>query len=308
MLKLNNFLNANSQKISFGKTGKRIDNLKWEDPVSRPDEFVSTKKRITPHKKSQSVDVGKATAAVLTTAVLGLLAKNCSVKREDLGIPAPELTTNTAPTEIVEPQVESRNLLQPKAPPVVQKIAHAPVSPEWQQGQINDGNTPICTTIKRTDGNGNLSVELSALAQLDEREFQSTGTFINPVKNGAGYQSQGFHEYHPGHDYAAEIGTPLVASDGGIVVDKGWDDWGFGNCVAIAHKHNGQLKITVYGHMDSIPESITIGKKVKQGDVIGPMGTTGNSTGPHIHFEIQSVNPDGTYITNDPALAYGLTY
>ena len=86
---------------------------------------------------------------------------------------------------------------------------------------------------------------------------------------------------HAGIDIAAPIGTPIVAAAAGIVTYAGWDDSGYGNLVEIQHPDGS---ITLYAHNDRI--LVRQGQEVEAGQQISEMGSTGNSTGPHLHFEI----------------------
>lgn len=95
-----------------------------------------------------------------------------------------------------------------------------------------------------------------------------------------GVLSQGYHPAHIGIDIANAVGTPVVAIESGTVVFAGWDDWGLGNAVKIQHS-NGN--VSVYGHNSQL--YVQSGDTVNKGDAIAAMGSTGNSTGPHLHFE-----------------------
>lgn len=114
-----------------------------------------------------------------------------------------------------------------------------------------------------------------------------------------GYVSQGFRKYrHEGIDIAGPSGTPIVAAAAGAVVKAGWDDWGLGNAIEIKHP-NGS--ITVYGHNRRL--LVSKGQKVKQGQIIAEMGSTGNSTAPHLHFEFYphgrvAVDPQNVLASN----------
>ena len=92
----------------------------------------------------------------------------------------------------------------------------------------------------------------------------------------------GFTKMHKGTDFAAPEGTPIMASGSGTVVAAKWCGGG-GNCVKI--KHNSTYT-TVYAHMKSFGKGIRAGKKVRQGQIIGYVGSTGISTGPHLHYEV----------------------
>ena len=92
----------------------------------------------------------------------------------------------------------------------------------------------------------------------------------------------GFNKMHRGTDFAAPMGTPIMASGDGVVKKAGWCGGG-GNCVVI--KHNSTYK-TVYAHMSKFALGVRNGIRVKQGQVIGYVGSTGKSTGPHLHYEV----------------------
>ena len=92
----------------------------------------------------------------------------------------------------------------------------------------------------------------------------------------------GFNKMHRGTDFAAPMGTPIMASGDGIVKKAGWCGGG-GNCVKI--KHNSTYQ-TVYAHMSKFARGIKAGVRVKQGQTIGYVGSTGKSTGPHLHYEV----------------------
>ena len=92
----------------------------------------------------------------------------------------------------------------------------------------------------------------------------------------------GFNKMHRGTDFAAPIGTPIMASGDGVVKKAGWCGGG-GNCVKIRHNSTYQ---TVYAHMSKFARGIKTGVRVKQGQTIGYVGSTGKSTGPHLHYEV----------------------
>ncbi len=92
----------------------------------------------------------------------------------------------------------------------------------------------------------------------------------------------GFNKMHRGTDFAAPMGTPIMASGNGVIKKAGWCGGG-GNCVVI--KHNSTYQ-TVYAHMSKFAKGIRKGTRVKQGQTIGFVGSTGKSTGPHLHYEV----------------------
>ena len=97
-------------------------------------------------------------------------------------------------------------------------------------------------------------------------------------------------DFHPGIDIANDQGTPIVATADGVVTTAGWNSGGYGNMVDIDH---GNGIMTRYGHAAQV--IVTAGQRVKRGQVIAYMGSTGFSTGPHVHYEVrvngQPVNP-----------------
>ncbi|MCE5254169.1 MAG: peptidoglycan DD-metalloendopeptidase family protein [Actinomycetia bacterium] len=119
-----------------------------------------------------------------------------------------------------------------------------------------------------------------------------SGVFLWPVvgevTSGFGYRIHpifNVRRMHTGIDIDADTGDPIKAASGGTVVSAGWRG-GYGKCVVIAH--SGGLA-TLYGHMSEI--KVSVGQAVKKGQVIGKVGSTGYSTGPHLHFEVR-VNGD----------------
>ena len=92
----------------------------------------------------------------------------------------------------------------------------------------------------------------------------------------------GYNKMHRGTDFAAPMGTPIMASGDGVIKKAGWCGGG-GNCVKI--KHNSTYQ-TVYAHMSKFARGIKNGVRVKQGQIIGYVGSTGKSTGPHLHYEV----------------------
>jgi murein DD-endopeptidase MepM/ murein hydrolase activator NlpD len=142
-----------------------------------------------------------------------------------------------------------------------------------------------------------------SLGQKYERTYQST--FIRPLRKFKRISSYFTHRrYHPilkryrahlGVDYAARPGRAILASSSGTLSFKGWKG-GYGRVIEI--KHANKIK-TLYAHMKGFAKGMKKGRKVKQGDTIGYVGTSGRSTGPHLHFGLykdgKAVNP-GRYI------------
>ena len=116
------------------------------------------------------------------------------------------------------------------------------------------------------------------------------GSFIWPT-TATNLSGTPFTSYHPGIDIAGSTGNAIYASASGVVVYAGWNNYGYGLMVVIDHGDGWQ---TLYAHMNDV--DVACGQAVFQGNVIGGVGSTGNSTGPHLHFEMQhdvygKVNP-----------------
>jgi len=107
---------------------------------------------------------------------------------------------------------------------------------------------------------------------------------------------RGFSSFHTGIDLSAPTGTPIRAANSGVVIFAGWNSWGFGNLVVLAH---GPF-LTLYGHMSSI--AVGCGQLVAAGTVVGGVGSTGNSSGPHLHFEIRNGNTSTDPLATIPNL------
>lgn len=107
---------------------------------------------------------------------------------------------------------------------------------------------------------------------------RGTSNFVWPVR---ACISQVFWSRHSGIDLASPIGTPVYAADSGFVELVGWDNSGYGNMILINH---GNGFVTRYAHLSAF--NVEPGQSVKKGDLIGRVGSTGHSTGPHVHFEV----------------------
>ena len=111
-------------------------------------------------------------------------------------------------------------------------------------------------------------------------------TYITSRVGGRTHPITGQWKYHSGMDIGCQYGDPVWASDSGVVIVAG-ENGGYGNCVMIDHGYvNGDNYYTLYGHLSSI--AVSYGQTVSQGQVIGYVGSTGVSTGPHLHFEIRN--------------------
>ena len=136
------------------------------------------------------------------------------------------------------------------------------------------------STITRAASAGSLGAPLEHLVSASPFGFR-----VSPITGGAG-------EFHRGQDYAAECGTNVLAAASGTVTFSGWHPYGGGNRIVVDH---GNGLETTYNHLSS--SSVQVGQKVSRGDVIALSGTTGASTGCHLHFEVmvngEVVDPTG---------------
>jgi murein DD-endopeptidase MepM/ murein hydrolase activator NlpD len=123
-------------------------------------------------------------------------------------------------------------------------------------------------------------------------DLNSVAKFTAPVtgeiSSGFGWRVHpitGERKLHKGVDFAAPTGTPIFAAADGLVTDAGWTDGGYGNIVELRHDDGS---VTLYAHANTV--YVAKGQIVNKGQAIAEVGTTGRSTGPHLHFEVQ---PDG---------------
>jgi murein DD-endopeptidase MepM/ murein hydrolase activator NlpD len=118
-----------------------------------------------------------------------------------------------------------------------------------------------------------------------------------PITSRFGWRTHpltGNRRFHSGLDIGAPAGSPVVATGAGTVISAGWNG-GYGKAIIIQHSDTQQ---TLYGHLSEV--SVQAGQTIAQGTVIGLVGSTGNSTGPHLHFESRMPNIAGTWSAVDP--------
>ena len=132
---------------------------------------------------------------------------------------------------------------------------------EGSEGHYNKNGKSVQKALMKTPING-------------ARLSSSFGMRKHPI--------DGFNKMHRGTDFAAPKGTPIMASGNGIIKKVGWCGGG-GNCVKI--RHNSTYE-TIYAHMSKFARGMKKGMRVKQGQTIGYVGSTGKSTGPHLHYEV----------------------
>ncbi len=135
---------------------------------------------------------------------------------------------------------------------------------------VPDGEMP--------DVSGNTQIARPKQITPDAGTVVASGSFVWPTQ---GVITQRFYWYHPGIDIANPGAPNVLAADSGTVIAAGWDPTGYGNKIMIDH-HNGY--VTLYGHLQKF--YVVVGQNVARGNAIGQMGSTGRSTGTHLHFEI----------------------
>lgn len=172
---------------------------------------------------------------------------------------------------------------------------------------INSGQKLTAIYFERNKGQGNYyNLEGRSLARSFLRfplEFASiTSQFsdnrFNPLLR--------VNMAHTGVDFAAARGTPVRAVGDGVIAEAGWNG-GYGKAIDLKHD---TVYMSRYAHLDSFAEGITVGSAVKKGQVIGFVGSTGRSTGPHLHFELykdnQYVDPLGVHFPAEEQIEPGL--
>ncbi|MDN3266224.1 M23 family metallopeptidase [Streptomyces sp. MA15] len=156
------------------------------------------------------------------------------------------------------------------------------------------------------------AVKASTVKKATEAAKKSTASWVSPVKNyrlSASFAQNGgmWASKHSGQDYAVPTGTPVVAAHGGTVVKAGGNGAGdgpaYGNAVVIKH---GSQTYSQYAHLSSV--NVKVGQVVKTGQKIALSGNTGNSSGPHLHFEIRTTPNYGSAVNPATFLrAHGVT-
>lgn len=197
--------------------------------------------------------------------------------------------------KVLEEKEESMKQLKAKKQQTALVLENTKTMQEVYMAQLTDEEKKVQQEIEKySNEQRQVEAQIQAALQTSTRySYQYTGgQFIWPIaKEGTHVTSpfgnrehpiQGVVKLHSGLDIGgAGYGAPVVAAADGVVTYAGWMS-GYGNCVMI--KHSDSL-VTLYGHGQTI--LTTVGKQVKQGDLIMEVGSTGNSTGPHLHFEVR---------------------
>ena len=147
----------------------------------------------------------------------------------------------------------------------------------------------LSSAIRRMPGQGTRSGGTLARGSFIARYLPLRGAGITSGFGWRRHPISGGFKFHAGIDLAAPTGTPIVATAAGVVASADWYG-GYGLCVTVDHQ-NGY--VTLYGHMSQI--AVSAGQQVQPGQPLGRVGSTGSSTGPHLHYELRrdgyAVNP-----------------
>lgn len=167
------------------------------------------------------------------------------------------------------------------------------------------------STAKKIDGlSKQLAIQSKSFDEIlamvkNKSQMLASIPAIQPISNkdlklmasGFGYRTDPIYKttkFHAGMDFAASVGTPIFATGDGVVARADYDDGGYGNHVRINHSYG---YLTLYAHMSKIKAKA--GQRVKRGDIIGYVGSTGKSVGPHLHYEVhkngEPLNPVNFY-------------
>lgn len=187
-------------------------------------------------------------------------------------------------TELLIPPSEGIVVVLERGQNVVELLRHYDINPLDFMAvneirtplDLRPGNMVFLPGIEPTEA-------LERLARVREEEHR----YVWPIQGrltsyfGRRNLGMGTARFHAGIDIAAPSGTPIMAARSGTVVYAGWSNRGYGNLVKIRHSGNDE---SWYAHQSKV--LVSVGQSIKQGDVIGLIGSTGLSTGPHLHLEI----------------------
>jgi murein DD-endopeptidase MepM/ murein hydrolase activator NlpD len=221
------------------------------------------------------------------------------------GVPI-QVGAGEASVEIFVPAPRTQNIVVPSVSrlPRVVKTTKLPTRSIVPTSNVTSftQNVPARPSNVPTQPNNVPTVPSIATVQYNGDPTAPNVELIYPLMNPARITSSfgwrthpltGTRRFHSGLDIAAPAGTPVVATATGTVVSAGWNG-GYGKAIIIQHN---DVQQTLYGHLSEI--SVQPGQQITQGSVIGLVGSTGNSTGPHLHFESRS--PSGTgWVAVDP--------
>lgn len=228
---------------------------------------------------------GGAFTAAASFALTGLV--------EPPALTEAELVTASEQQDVTAPADAAAEFSREPIAPSSSSAGSIPTEEGRRVSTLSDGKSAVAETVppEQPEKAGKAPVEEPAEdpslgAPLSEVSVASPyGNRVNPM---GGYGQ----EMHTGTDFAGACGTPVLASDAGTVTESGWHPYGGGQRIVIDH---GEGLKTTYNHLSSL--GTAVGEKVERGKPVGAVGTTGNSTGCHLHFEVvvdgKTVDPSG---------------
>ncbi|WP_196001298.1 M23 family metallopeptidase [Clostridium sp. 1001271B_151109_B4] len=246
-----------NQIINFDK--KLIKSYKENQQIIS-DEIAQIELKITEQEEAQAVIEDKQSGIIeVKNKVVAIQKEEESKKNELLAIQR-EKQNNIVALENDSEKINS-------------EIAELESHNEELEAELDRIINNVSGSNGSNDVDNNLQTESGFLRPISGRITSYYGYRINPVT--------GEYKLHKGIDYAGNYGDPIKASKSGVVEYSGWIT-GYGNTIILGHGNGVQ---TLYPHAQTL--EVDYGDTVKQGDVIATVGSTGNSTGPHLHFEIR---------------------
>jgi murein DD-endopeptidase MepM/ murein hydrolase activator NlpD len=213
------------------------------------------------------------------------------IKPAVMARPSTVATTPVTAVDSIEIVIPSPRTQQIEVPPVAQLpkitgnrvVPTVPAIPSVRPAAMSASQSaPVAFVNNGTD---DVSSELIYPLSSPAPTTSSFGWRTHPIS--------GSRRFHSGVDIGAPMGSPVVAAGSGMIISAGWNG-GYGKAIVI--QHNG-VQQTLYGHLSEV--FVQPGQRIEQGTVIGRVGSTGNSTGPHLHFETRVSTADG-WVAVDP--------
>jgi murein DD-endopeptidase MepM/ murein hydrolase activator NlpD len=216
---------------------------------------------------------------VVSFGFIGLVDKTTFAKTE-----TPDIIQTAVISQEISQQQINQTIDEPKQ-----------VSYDRPETSVNSGGPDIVLTrTESAEEEQQMELELKRIEATSDPMFLPTmWAHLGKINNEFGFRRNPFggktYEFHPGMDIDGEKGDQVFAPANGVVIKADWTG-GYGNMIEIDH---GNGLTTRYGHLSKI--EISVGDTITRGQLIGLIGTTGRSTGPHLHFEVrlndQAINP-----------------
>jgi murein DD-endopeptidase MepM/ murein hydrolase activator NlpD len=264
------------QSVNGYRSVPEVANLPTTKSISSPQEKDTQRPKVVPQVvplaglKSTAIAPMKPPVVIKPSTVASTPV--IAADTIEIVVPAPR----TQQIE-VQPVAQLPKVSGNKAVPTV------PAIPSVRQAGSAASSTPVAfDSTSAADSNSALIYPLSSAAPTTS----SFGWRTHPIS--------GSRRFHSGVDIGAPMGAPVVAAGSGMIMSAGWNG-GYGKTIVI--QHNG-VQQTLYGHLSEV--FVQPGQRIEQGTVIGRVGSTGNSTGPHLHFETRAATTDG-WVAVDPS-------